>query len=76
MILNPNGKHYDGFKTALKDDYEDLLWSEDVLFLERNSRNFKERSRTINKNAEELCDYLITHEKGIYRILGNCRIYN
>ncbi|KAI7892933.1 pyridoxal phosphate-dependent transferase [Mucor mucedo] len=63
MILNPNGKYYDGFKAALKVDYEDLLWSEDVLFLERNSRNFKERSRIINRNAEELCDYLITHEK-------------
>lgn len=67
MILNPNGAHYDGLKAALKIDYEDVLWSEDVIVLERNSRNFKERSRIINKNAEELCDYLVKHEKGRYK---------
>lgn len=64
MILNPNGAHYAELKAALKIDYEDLLWSEDVLFLERNSRTFKERSNIINRNAEALCDYLVDHEKG------------
>ncbi len=64
MILNPNGAHYNGLKAALKTDYEDLLWSEDVIVMERNSRTFKERSKTINENAEALCDYLIDHEKG------------
>lgn len=76
MILNPNGTHYDGLKAALKVDYEDLLWSEDVVFLERNSRNFKERSRIINKNAEELCDFLVTHEKGIKSTLVTNSIIN
>ncbi|CAO3610696.1 unnamed protein product [Mucor hiemalis] len=63
MVLNPNGAHYDGLKAALKKDYEDLLWPEDVVVMERNSRTFKERSYTINQNAEALCDFLVAHEK-------------
>lgn len=64
MILNPNGKCYSSLKKALNEDYEDLLWCEDVVFLERNSRTFKERSAVINKNTEALCDFLNTHEQG------------
>lgn len=64
MILNPNGAHYTDLKAALKVDYEDLVWSEDAVFLERNSRTFKERSKTINGNTEALCDFLIDHPKG------------
>ncbi|GAA5800867.1 hypothetical protein HPULCUR_006306 [Helicostylum pulchrum] len=63
MVLNPKGAYYDDLKDALKIDYEDNLWPEDVLFLERNSRSFKDRSRTINRNTEALCDFLVNHEK-------------
>ncbi|KAI9483209.1 MAG: pyridoxal phosphate-dependent transferase [Benjaminiella poitrasii] len=63
MILNPNGSHYDQLKAKLTQDYEDLVWFEDAVFLERNSRNFKERSHIINQNAETLCDFLVTHPK-------------
>lgn len=64
MILNPNGAHYTELKAVLKAEYEDLVWSEDVVFLERNSRTFKERSKIINRNTEALCDFLIDHPKG------------
>lgn len=64
LILNPNGAYYESLKSALKYDFEDLLWSEDAVFLERNSRTFKERSHTINKNTESLCNFLINHPKG------------
>ncbi|KAF1807460.1 pyridoxal phosphate-dependent transferase [Mucor lusitanicus] len=64
MILNPNGAYYTQLKDTLKAEYEDLVWSEDVVFLERNSRTFKERSKTINRNTEALCDFLIDHPKG------------
>lgn len=64
MILNPNGARFTDLKDALKADYEDLVWSEDAVFLERNSRTFKERSKTINGNTEALCDFLIDHPKG------------
>lgn len=76
MVLNPNGAHYDGLKAALKKDYEDLLWSEDVVVMERNSRTFKERSNIINQNAEALCDFLVAHEKGNYFGKENLKIYN
>lgn len=65
MVLNPKGAYYTDLKDALKVDYEDNLWPEDVLFLERNSRSFKDRSRTINRNTEALCDFLVNHEKGM-----------
>lgn len=64
MILNPNGAFYDKLKLALQEDYEDLVWAEDAIFLERNSRDFKERSYTINQNAEALCDFLVSHPSG------------
>lgn len=64
MVLNPKRKYYDGIKKYQEENYEDLVWCEDALFLERNSRNFKARSQIINENAEALCDYLSTHPKG------------
>lgn len=66
MVLNPNRKYYKALKEAQKDDFEDVMWCEDALFLERNSRNFKARSKTINENAEALCDYLAAHPEGMY----------
>ncbi|KAI8387437.1 pyridoxal phosphate-dependent transferase [Blakeslea trispora] len=63
LVLNPSGAFYSQLKDALKEDYEDILWPEDVIFLERNSRTFKERSFIINQNAEALCDFLLEHPK-------------
>lgn len=64
MVLNPKSAFYKPLKDVLAEDYEDLIWSEDAIFLERNSRTFKERSKTVNENTEALCDLLINHEKG------------
>ncbi|KAI7853534.1 pyridoxal phosphate-dependent transferase [Circinella umbellata] len=63
MVLNPNRKHYQAIKAYQDNEFEDLMWCEDALFMERNSRNFKARSKTINANAEALCDYLVEHPK-------------
>ncbi|KAG1455373.1 hypothetical protein G6F56_007081 [Rhizopus delemar] len=63
MVLNPKSAFYKPLKDVLAEDYEDLIWSEDAIFLERNSRTFKERSKTVNENTEALCDLLINHEK-------------
>ncbi|PVU96906.1 hypothetical protein BB561_000887 [Smittium simulii] len=52
IILNPKSLHYPLLKTAFNSDLEDNLWWEDSIFLERNSRNFVERNRIINRNAE------------------------
>ncbi|KAL0088002.1 pyridoxal phosphate-dependent transferase [Phycomyces blakesleeanus] len=63
MILNPNRQFYDKLKKELANDYEDIVWAEDAVFLERNSRTFKERAKSINIDAETLCDFLIKHPK-------------
>jgi cystathionine gamma-synthase len=64
MVLNPNRRHYQALTDALASDYEDLVWNEDAVFMERNSRNFRARSKIINENAEALCDFLSAHPKG------------
>ncbi|RIA95122.1 pyridoxal phosphate-dependent transferase [Glomus cerebriforme] len=58
LVLNPQRKHYEKLKQVIKQDYEDLVWGEDAIFLERNSRTFRDRILKINETAEELCDFL------------------
>ncbi|KAI6356660.1 Cystathionine gamma-synthase [Pyricularia oryzae] len=60
-ILNPNGRYYGALKAAVATDYEDTYWAEDVLFMERNSRDFASRVVRINVNAEAVCDLLHSH---------------
>ena len=63
-MLNPQRKHYEKLKQVIKQDYEDLVWGEDAIFLERNSRTFRDRILKINENTEELCDFLSKSPKG------------
>ncbi|RPB03758.1 PLP-dependent transferase [Choiromyces venosus 120613-1] len=62
-VLNPKGRYYKQLKEALTTDFEDNHWSEDVLFLERNSRDFVSRIERINKNAEAVADLLKSHPR-------------
>ncbi|CAO3599954.1 unnamed protein product [Absidia cylindrospora] len=66
MVLNPNRRYYQALVNALASDYEDLVWGEDAVFMERNSRNFRTRSKIINENTEALCDLLSTHPKVVH----------
>ncbi|KAK9681201.1 Cystathionine gamma-synthase [Basidiobolus ranarum] len=63
LVLNPHGRYYEQLQETLKQEYEDLVWSEDAIFLERNSRTFKERIHKVNHNTEALCDFLVSHPK-------------
>jgi cystathionine gamma-synthase len=67
-ILNPESKHYRALKTAMEQDYEDTYWPEDVIFMERNSRDFESRVERTNANSEAICEVLRTHPvvKSIY----------
>lgn len=67
-VLNPESKYYGALKQAMGDCYEDTYWPEDVIFMERNSRDFLTRVDRININAETICDILRTHPlvKSIY----------
>ncbi len=58
LVLNPKGRHYVTLKTYLKQNFEDLYFDEDAIYLERNSRDVKRRIRIIDTNAEAACDFL------------------
>ncbi|KAL0936672.1 cystathionine gamma-synthase [Colletotrichum truncatum] len=60
-ILNPSGKYYQALKNAWTQDLEDTYWPEDVVFMERNSRDFRSRVERINTNSEAICDILSGH---------------
>lgn len=61
LILNPLSQHYNEMKTYLDDEYEDLFWAEDALYLERNSRDFEVRSHKINQTSLDVVDLLVNH---------------
>ncbi|KAF9404846.1 hypothetical protein BGZ94_003908 [Podila epigama] len=63
LVLNPQRKFYNRLKESLNREYEDLMWDEDAIFMERNSRTFQSRIAKIDDNAEALCDFLIKHPK-------------
>lgn len=53
-VLNPHGRYYQQLKETLTQDYEDIYWAEDAVFLERNSRDFVSRIDKINSTSEEI----------------------
>jgi cystathionine gamma-synthase len=60
-IFNPNGKYYSTLKDWARRELEDTYWAEDVMFMERNSRDFASRIDRINVNAEAICSVLKEH---------------
>lgn len=60
-ILNPESRLYPTLKKAMESVHEDNYWAEDVIFMERNSRDFASRVTRINANAEAICDILRQH---------------
>ncbi len=62
ITLNSNSPFYENLKEKLDEIYEDLLFPEDAIVLEKNSRDFSDRMKTINNNAEKLCDFLSNHK--------------
>ncbi|KAL4970840.1 PLP-dependent transferase [Aspergillus stella-maris] len=60
-ILNPEGRYYPQLEETFKTNYEDTYWPEDIIFMERNSRDFITRIRKINDNAEAICRILQAH---------------
>ncbi|KAI9373224.1 pyridoxal phosphate-dependent transferase [Aspergillus egyptiacus] len=53
-VLNPHGQYYEVLKDAFIQNYEDNVWAEDAVFLERNSRDFVSRIEKINRTTEEI----------------------
>ena len=65
-MLNPHAKYYAKLKETMASVYEDVFWSQDVIFLERNSRDFIPRIHRININTEAVCEVLRASEHGIH----------
>ncbi|KAL1919163.1 uncharacterized protein VTP21DRAFT_2545 [Calcarisporiella thermophila] len=61
FVLNPSSPKYEVLQGVLAKEYEDAIWHEDSIFLERNSRNFVQRAKKIDDNAEALCEFLRAH---------------
>lgn len=61
LVLNPNKRYYASLKAVLGQEFEDTYWAEDVIFMERNSRDFKSRIDRVNANSEAICDVLLAH---------------
>jgi cystathionine gamma-synthase len=57
-ILNPISRYYNELREAMEQEFEDTYWPEDVLFMERNSRDFGSRIARVNANAEAICEVL------------------
>lgn len=52
LVLNQKSCYFDKFKKYMDDQYENLFWAQDAIYLERNSRDFVQRSHVMNSNAE------------------------
>lgn len=63
LILNPRSRYYHNLKDVLSTEFEDSLFEEDSVYLERNSRDFISRIRRVNHNAEMVADTLRAHPK-------------
>jgi len=57
-VLNPGSRYYAGLKAAARAGFEDVYWAEDVIFMERNSRDFASRVGRINANADAISEVL------------------
>ncbi len=63
LTVNPRSPWHARFRAQLEAEQaqHDLLWAEDAVVLERNSRDFPERVRRMNANAEALTAFLRGH---------------
>jgi len=63
VTLNPRSPHYETLHRLLREEspMNSLLWHEDALVLELNSRDFAERSARTSANAAALAAWLETH---------------
>lgn len=66
-VVNPHGRHYPSLKKTFAREYEDNLWAEDAVFLERNSRDFISRIEKINNTTEAVTALLKESPLGEFR---------
>lgn len=65
VVLNPRSPLYPFAQQFFSSDsFEDLLWCEDAIYLERNSRDFVTRTLTVNKNTQRLLEDVLLPQEG------------
>ncbi|SCU80818.1 LANO_0B01244g1_1 [Lachancea nothofagi CBS 11611] len=65
LVLNPRSPMYAFAQQFFHNgDFEDLLWCEDVIYLERNSRDFVSRTLTVNENTKQLLNDVLLPQVG------------
>lgn len=57
-ILNAKSNLYQDLKRSMEAIYEHSYWAEDIIFMERNSRDYLKRVVRVNSNAEMICSVL------------------
>lgn len=62
LVISPTRAHCKELHALLaEDDHHDILWDDDAIVLEENSRDFVTRARRVNETALALCEHLRTH---------------
>lgn len=60
-VLNRESPWYERLKQLFGEEYEELVWGEDAIVLEQNSRDYTARAARAGATAEILCDALVDH---------------
>lgn len=60
-VLNPSSGRYSELKALFKELYRNDMYAADAEVLEKNSRNYMERSVILNKNSARLASYFQSH---------------
>lgn len=63
LILNRDKPGYARIRAAVEAEFEDILFDEDAVVLERNSRDYADRAAVINANSQAVCDFFAAHQK-------------
>lgn len=58
LVLNSAAPKYHTLKKYFNEQFEDTFWVQDALVMERNSRDFIERSTKVNETSVAIVDFL------------------
>ncbi|SCU85363.1 LAMI_0C10990g1_1 [Lachancea mirantina] len=65
ILLNPQSKIYPFARTYFEStEFEELLWLQDAIVLEENSRDYEERTTKTNQNTKKLLDEVLLPLEG------------
>lgn len=59
-VLNPSSPLYSSLKPLFEEFHANEFWNDDAEVLEKNSRDYLSRSKTLNNNALRLAEYVQT----------------